>query len=127
MPVVRTEDGGTRQYGATPPAQAMIRIPEYLIGGGPEPDRDARELIWRRALSEFPGALSDDEYESLAALDITGGYIRAAVISAAYKAAAMGETIERHHVLAAARDEWRKSGRLNFPEQQFTRWSTTTE
>ena len=93
----------------------------------PEPDRDARELIWRRALSEFPGALSDDEYESLAALDITGGYIRAAVISAAYKAAAMGETIERHHVLAAARDEWRKSGRLNFPEQQFTHWSTTTE
>ena len=46
-----------------------------------------------------------------------------AVISAAYKAAAMGEKIERRHVLAGAKDEWRKSGRLNFPEQAFVGWT----
>ena len=89
----------------------------------PEPDAPARELIWRRALAGFPEALDDADYAALATLDITGGYIRAAAISAAYKAAAQGETIQRRHILAGARDEWRKSGRLNFPEKLFERWS----
>jgi AAA+ superfamily predicted ATPase len=61
----------------------------------PEPDAAARELIWRRALAAFPDALEDADFATLAALDMTGGYIRAAAISAAYKAAAQGETIQR--------------------------------
>ena len=48
-PVVRTEDGGTRQYGATPPAQAMIRIPEYLIGGGTIGNVDSGTLTVMRS------------------------------------------------------------------------------
>lgn len=88
----------------------------------PEPDAQARELIWRRALAGFPDAIDDADFAALAALDMTGGYIRAAAISAAYKAAAQGETIQRRHILAGARDEWRKSGRLNFPDQTFSGW-----
>jgi SpoVK/Ycf46/Vps4 family AAA+-type ATPase len=94
-----------------------------LIIDFPEPDATARELIWRRALAGFPDALEDADFATLATLDMTGGYIRAAAISAAYKAAAHGENIQRPHILAGARDEWRKSGRLNFPEQSFTHWS----
>ena len=94
-----------------------------MIVDFPEPDAEARKLIWVKALSGFPDALGDDDLEALSLLDITGGYIRAAVISAAYKAAAAGEKIERRHVLAGARDEWRKSGRLNFPEQAFAGWT----
>ena len=88
----------------------------------PEPDAAARELIWRRAFAGFPDALTDPDYASLAILDMTGGYIRAAAISAAYKAAAEGHTIQRRHVLAGAKDEWRKSGRLNFPDRSFEGW-----
>jgi len=29
----------------------------------------------------------------------------------------------RHHVLAGVKDEWRKSGRLNFPEHAFVGWA----
>lgn len=94
-----------------------------MIVDFPEPDREARKLIWAKALEGFPEALEDADLESLSLLDITGGYIRAAAISAAYKAAAKGEKIERRHVLAGARDEWRKSGRLNFPEQAFAGWT----
>ena len=48
-PVIRTEDGGTRQYGATPPAQAMVRVPEYLVGGGHIGNVDAQTLTVMRS------------------------------------------------------------------------------
>jgi predicted phage baseplate assembly protein len=48
-PVIRTEDGGTRQYGATPPAQAMVRVPEYLVGGGTIGNVDAGTLTVMRS------------------------------------------------------------------------------
>ena len=48
-PVVRTEDGGTRQYGATPPAQAMVRVPEYLVGGGTIGNVDSGTLTVMRS------------------------------------------------------------------------------
>ncbi len=48
-PVVRTENGGTRQYGATPPAQAMVRVPEYLVGGGTIGNVDAGTLTVMRS------------------------------------------------------------------------------
>ena len=48
-PVIRTEDGGTRQYGATPPAQAMVRVPEYLVGGGTTGNVDAGTLTVMRS------------------------------------------------------------------------------
>jgi predicted phage baseplate assembly protein len=48
-PVIRTEDGGARQYGATPPAQAMVRVPEYLVGGGHIGNVDAGTLTVLRS------------------------------------------------------------------------------
>ena len=48
-PVIRTEDGGARQYGATPPAQSMVRVPEYLVGGGHIGNVDAGTLTVLRS------------------------------------------------------------------------------
>lgn len=94
-----------------------------LIIEFPAPNLTARERIWRQALSPFPDALNDSEFATLAALEFTGGYIRAAAITAAYKAASQDSSVSRRHVLAGARDEWRKSGRLNFPAHAFSDWS----
>jgi predicted phage baseplate assembly protein len=33
-PAVRTEDGGLRQYGAVPAAEAVVRVRRYCVGGG---------------------------------------------------------------------------------------------
>jgi len=48
-PVVRTEDGGARQYGATPAAQSMVRVPEYFVGGGHIGNVDAGTLTVLRS------------------------------------------------------------------------------
>lgn len=48
-PVVRTEDGGARQYGATPAAQSMVRVPEYFVGGGHVGNVDAGTLTVLRS------------------------------------------------------------------------------
>lgn len=88
----------------------------------PAPDAQARATIWLRALRDHPDALSDADLTALATLDLTGGGIRAAAISAAYAAAAQGTTIGRRHLLKGVREEWRKSGRLNFPTAVFADW-----
>ena len=94
-----------------------------MIVDFPEPDAAGRKVIWGKALAGFPEAFTDEDLETLAILDITGGYIRAAAISAAYKAASQGERVQRRHVLSGAKDEWRKSGRLNFPDHAFVGWA----
>jgi predicted phage baseplate assembly protein len=33
-PAVRTEDGGIRQYGFVPPAECVVRVRRYCVGGG---------------------------------------------------------------------------------------------
>ena len=48
-PVIRTEDGGARQYGATPAAQSMVRVPEYFVGGGHVGNVDAGTLTVLRS------------------------------------------------------------------------------
>ena len=88
----------------------------------PEPDQESRREIWRAALQGHVELLTPEHCDDLSILDLTGGYIRAAVISAAYSAAAHGSPIEPKHVLHGAREEWRKSGRLNFPEKAFIHW-----
>jgi len=93
-----------------------------MIVDFPEPDVNARQLIWAQAFARFPGLLDDSDVQALGALDLTGGYIRAAAISAAYRAAADGGQIARRHVLAGAAAEWRKAGRLNFPSHLFHGW-----
>jgi SpoVK/Ycf46/Vps4 family AAA+-type ATPase len=94
-----------------------------MIVDFPEPGPDARRTIWAAALGPFAGALSDEDCEALGTLDITGGYIRAAMVSAAYLAAADGQTLQRKHILEGVREEWRKAGRLNFPDHVFAHWT----
>jgi len=94
-----------------------------MIVDFPEPEKDARRDIWAAALGPFAGALTEEDCTALATLDITGGYIRAAMVSAAYLAAAEGDHIRRRHVLEGVREEWRKAGRLNFPDHIFADWA----
>jgi SpoVK/Ycf46/Vps4 family AAA+-type ATPase len=87
-----------------------------------EPDADARFTIWARALGPFEGSVAENDLRMLAAVDITGGSIRSAVVTAAYYAAAKTQTIAREHLLRGLQEEWRKAGRLNFPSKDFVDW-----
>ena len=87
-----------------------------------EPDADARFTIWARALGPFEGSVAENDLRMLAAVDITGGSIRSAVVTAAYYAAAKTQTIAREHLLRGLQEEWRKAGRLNFPIKDFGDW-----
>ena len=49
-----------------------------MIVDFPEPDAHARRLIWARSFEGFPGLLQEADLEALGALDLTGGFIRAA-------------------------------------------------
>jgi AAA+ superfamily predicted ATPase len=87
-----------------------------------EPDADARFTIWARALGPFEGSVADDDLRTLAAIDITGGSIRSAVVTAAYYAAAEQTKLTREHLLRGLQEEWRKAGRLSFPISDFDGW-----
>ncbi len=87
-----------------------------------EPDADARFTIWARALGPFQGSVSEEDLRALAAVDITGGSIRSAVVTAAYYSAAEGVSLTRTHLLSGLQEEWRKAGRLNFPFKDFQSW-----
>ncbi len=52
-PVVRQPDGSARLYGATPPAQSMVRVPRYLVGGGHQGNVDAGTLTVLRSSIPF--------------------------------------------------------------------------
>lgn len=54
-PAIRQPDGSVRLYGATPPAQAMVRIPKYLVGGGHVGNVDANTLTVLRSSLPFVG------------------------------------------------------------------------
>ena len=87
-----------------------------------EPDAEARQTIWARALGPFEGTVEEADLKALAGLDITGGSIRSAVVSAAYYAAADHAPMTRVHLLRGLQEEWRKAGRLNFPIGDFDGW-----
>ncbi|HAN70472.1 MAG TPA: ATPase, partial [Actinobacteria bacterium] len=88
-----------------------------------EPDAEARFTIWSKALGPFQGTVSAKDLRQLAGLDITGGSIRSAVVSAAYYAAAEETAMNRAHLLRGLQEEWRKAGRLNFPVADFQGWA----
>ncbi len=52
-PVVRQPDGSARLYGATPPAQSMVRVPRYLVGGGRHGNVDSGTLTVLRSSIPF--------------------------------------------------------------------------
>ncbi|MFT7580462.1 MAG: SpoVK/Ycf46/Vps4 family AAA+-type ATPase, partial [Myxococcota bacterium] len=79
----------------------------------PEPDVDARRLIWRSLLpSEAP--LDDDVDLQLLArtFDISGGLIKNAVLRGAHRAMDDGTAISMRHLLEAGREECRSAGKV---------------
>ncbi|MBM3670004.1 MAG: putative baseplate assembly protein [Actinobacteria bacterium] len=58
-PVIRQPDGSVRLYGATPPAQAMVRIPKYFVGGGREGNVEPDTLTVLRSSLPFVGEVTN--------------------------------------------------------------------
>jgi AAA+ superfamily predicted ATPase len=88
----------------------------------PEPDPHNRELLWLACLTGQLGLVVQDDIRRLAALPMAGGAIRAAVVTAAYLAAEAGSVMDRRFLLEACEREWRKIGRLSFPNADFADW-----
>ena len=86
----------------------------------PEPTQELREKIWRACLGQQGRHLSDGEFRTLSTLELSGGGISSACLSAAFAAAEAGRHVEYEHVIWGAAREWQKLGRLSFPlEQSF--------
>lgn len=58
-PSIRMPDGSVRLHGATPPAQAMIRVPRYLVGGGAAGNVDAGTLTVLRSSIPYVGSVTN--------------------------------------------------------------------
>lgn len=76
----------------------------------PYPDPELRRALWERA---FPAATPVEGLDAgrLAELDLAGGGIAAAALTAAYLAADGGGAVAREHLRAATRWELAKNGR----------------
>jgi SpoVK/Ycf46/Vps4 family AAA+-type ATPase len=79
----------------------------------PFPDKELRRLLWAGCLTGAVPVAGDLDLDSIAAgFELAGGSIRAAATTAAYLAAAAGRPVEHADLLAGARREYRKQGRL---------------
>lgn len=78
----------------------------------PFPDEAARRAIWARHLPKRAPLAEDVDLDALARLDLPGGAIRNVALNGASLAAAAGGRIAMAHLLAAARREFAKLGRL---------------
>jgi SpoVK/Ycf46/Vps4 family AAA+-type ATPase len=80
-----------------------------------EPDRPARERLWRLHLPAGAPRAPDVDVGALAAMyEITGGLIRNASLAAAFGAATAGRPITQEGLIHAVHDEYNKAGR-SFP------------
>lgn len=90
--------------------QAFLRRLRFVIDL-PFPDEAARRAIWQRHIP--PRAPVDAiDLDALARLDLPGGAIRNVALNAAAAAAAANAPIRMGHLVAAARREFAKLGRL---------------
>ncbi|NEO88351.1 MAG: ATP-binding protein [Spirulina sp. SIO3F2] len=90
--------------------QAFVRRLRFIVNF-PFPDRAARSRIWQRI---FPAKTPTQglDFELLGNLDVAGGSIRAIALNAAFMAADADEVVMMEHILAAAKLEYQKMGRL---------------
>ena len=89
--------------------EAFLRRLRFLIRFE-LPGAELRRRLWRRSFP--PGvALEELDWEALAQVELAGGSIQAAAVSAAYLAAADGGRITSGHVAHALRREYDKLGR----------------
>ena len=78
----------------------------------PQPDAALRQRIWRQMLPPSAPLADDVELAALArAVELSGGEIRTAALSAAYLAAAEGGPIRQRHLVGAVLRELDKAGR----------------
>lgn len=80
----------------------------------PMPEKETRAAIWRGLV---PGSLrlSQRALMSLAKTELSGGYIRNAVLRAAFRAARLGRPLRRADLAEAVAAELRAQGRLSEP------------
>lgn len=80
----------------------------------PDPDEPTRARLWRLHLAGVPSAADDPvDIDRLAkAVELAGGNIRNMVLSAVHDAVAEGGEVGMRHVVAAARREYVKIGRI---------------
>lgn len=91
--------------------QAFLRRLRFAVDF-PYPDEAARRAIWALHLPKRAPRGADLDLDALARLDLPGGAIRNVVLNGAALAAAAGTAIGMVHLLAAARREFAKLGRL---------------
>lgn len=79
----------------------------------PFPDKDLRRQLWKGCLVGGVPLAGDIDLAPVAdRFELSGGSIRAAATTAAYLAAAAGRPVGQADLLAGARREYRKQGRL---------------
>ena len=79
----------------------------------PVPEPDERERLWRTLLPAEAARATDLDLAALATrFEMTGGYIKNAVVRAAFLAADEGTPITMHHLLRAARAEYQAMGKV---------------
>ncbi|WP_327297506.1 MULTISPECIES: ATP-binding protein [unclassified Streptomyces] len=83
-----------------------------LVVDFPFPDEDQRLALWRHSLAHVPCADDIDPGPCARDFELAGGSIRSAVVTAAYAAATRGGSVTSDDLLAGARREYRKAGRL---------------
>ncbi|MGW0792078.1 ATP-binding protein [Streptomyces sp. NPDC002911] len=83
-----------------------------LVVDFPFPDEVQRLALWRHSLAHVPCADDIDPASCAADFELAGGSIRSAVVTAAYAAAGRGDGVSTADLLAGARREYRKAGRL---------------
>ncbi|MBQ0983503.1 ATP-binding protein [Streptomyces sp. F63] len=83
-----------------------------LVVDFPFPDAEQRLALWHNSLAAVPCEDGLDAGPCAREFELSGGAIRSAVVTAAYAAAARGGAVGPEDLLAGARREYRKAGRL---------------
>jgi hypothetical protein len=92
---------------------AFLRRMDFVVNI-PLPDEPGRRELWRLHLP--PGHVADEvDLDTLARMyPVPGGWIRNAALAASFAAAAAGDGVHQHHLIAAVRREYAKAA-LPFP------------
>lgn len=90
---------------------AFVRRLDHIVEF-PYPDLEARERLWRALLPAEVPQRGIDHGELARRLPLAGGALRNIALSAAYLAAGNGCVLTMDHILAGARREYAKLGKL---------------
>jgi hypothetical protein len=86
----------------------------------PMPDEQHRELIWRSMLPDRAERADDLDFSGLASgFEMSGGYIKNAMLRAAFLSAEEGQGITNEHLWRAARSEYEAMGKISFQPRRL--------